>query len=95
MALRTSQRRLKTDEMCLTSTLGGAIHRTAFLGAGAPTCRLIYRSQTAATEFAAAQIAAHNPTDNSVIVVNDSFCSAEPWLAALGWPEDGRRSSVR
>jgi hypothetical protein len=40
---------------------------------GAPIVRLIYRSQTAATEFAAAQIAAHNPTDNNVIVVNDTI----------------------
>jgi hypothetical protein len=32
----------------------------------------IYRGQSAATELTTAQIAAHNPTDNSVITVSDA-----------------------
>ena len=50
----------------------GLIHRTA-LGRGQTDGQVIYRNQTPATEFAATQIAAHNPTDNSVIVDNEAI----------------------
>ena len=53
------------------------------------TRRLIYRSQTAASEFAAAQIAVHNPADNSVIVVNDIILLSRTLASPpAGWREE-------
>ena len=49
------------------------IRRTAHWGAGAPTASSTYRGQTSATELTAAQIAAHNPIDSSVIAVSDAI----------------------
>ena len=52
--------------------------------------QLIHRSQTAATELAAAQIAVHNATDNSVIVIADTILlsRAEPCPPAGSREED-------
>lgn len=49
------------------------IWRTAHWGAGAPTVSSTYRGQASATELTAAQIAAHNPIDSSVIAVSDAI----------------------
>ena len=46
---------------------------TAGASRSAATVSSTYRSQTAASELAATQINAHNPTDNSVITVSDAI----------------------
>jgi hypothetical protein len=70
---------------------GRAYQSHRALGHGRSDGRVIYRNHTPATEFTAAQIAAHNPTDNSVIVDKDAILlSRTVACRSAGLCEDGR-----
>ena len=58
--------------------------------------RLTYRSQTAASELIVAQIATHNPTENSVIAVSDAILLSRTtaWRATRS-RSDGRGPGSR
>jgi hypothetical protein len=79
-----------------TRRLGRVDRSHCALGSGQTDGQVIYRNQTPATEFAAAQIAAHNPTDNSVIVDNDAILlSLTVARRSAGLRVGGSRPSVR